>query len=85
MDETFLGLPIDLVWIPILIGLGIGSLFPLRLFMRRKLHFTINPNDSSTLRKDVDALSKIISDQSMDILLDFCNILRKLGLTLYIK
>ena len=81
MDNTFLGLPLEIVWLPILIGMVIGALFPLRLFMRSKLHFTIKPNDESTLRKDADVLSKIIPDQSKD----YCNILRKLGLTLYLK
>lgn len=85
MDNTFLGLPIELVWIPILVGLVIGALFPLRLFMRSKLHFSIEPNDSDTLRKDADALSKIIPDQGKDQLIGFCRVLRKLGLTLYIK
>ena len=85
MDNTFLGLPLDLVWLPILIGFVMGVICPLRPFMRSKLHFTIKPNDEITLRKDADALSKIIPDQSKDKLIGFCNILRKLGLTLYVK
>ena len=51
MDNTFLGLPLDLVWLPILIGLVMGVICPLRPFMRSKLHFTIKPNDEITLRK----------------------------------
>ena len=85
MDDTFLGLPIEYVWIPILIGIIIGALFPLRLFMRSKLHFSINPNDSRMLREDAAALSKIIPEQGKDQLIGFCRVLRKLGLTLYIK
>lgn len=85
MDETtFLGLSLSLVWLPILIGLVIGAILPLRPFMRSKLHFTIEPNDSRTLKKDADALSKIIREKREN-LIGFCNTLRKLGLTLYVK
>jgi hypothetical protein len=85
MDNTFLGLPLGFVWFPILIGLGIGAFFPLRPFMRSKLHFTIRPNDECKLRKDADTLSKIITGKSNNDLIGFCNILRKLGLTLFVK
>lgn len=84
-SNDFLGLPLDMVWLPILLGIGIGLFLPLRPFMRRKLHFTIKPNDKLTLERDVDALSKIIPEQKKDKLTAFCYIIRSLGLTLHIE
>ena len=86
MDEIIVfGMSLDVVWLPILIGIIIGLILPLRPFIRNKLDFTIRPNKEETLNKDVADLHKIIKDQNRENLTGFCNILRKLGLTLYIK
>jgi len=82
---TLFNLPLGYVWFPILIGIIIGIILPLRPFMRSKLHFTIRPNKEETLIKDAEALLKIIPDQKRPNLIGFCNIIRKLGLTIYIK
>lgn len=80
-----MGIPLNLVWIPILIGLFIGAILPLRPFMRSKLHFTIIPNNKLLLEIDTDTLMKIIPRQKREKLLGFSHTLRKLGLTLSIK
>lgn len=84
-EETFLRIQLSYVWFFIFIGIIIGLLIPLRPFMRSRLHFTIRPNNKLNLERDADALSKIIPEQRKETLIGFCNILRKLGLTLYIK
>ena len=85
MNEiSFMGLPLSIAWLPIIIGLIIGTLLPLRPFMRSKLHFTIKPNDAQTIERDADALSKIICEERNN-LIGFSNILRKLGFTLFVK
>ena len=42
-------------------------------------------NDAEVSDLDVADLLKIVKDQNRENLTGFCNILRKLGLTLYIK
>ena len=44
-DYTLFGLSLSIVGLPILFGLGLGLLLPLRTFIRSKLYFTIEPND----------------------------------------
>ena len=66
MDEIIVfGMSLDVVWLPILIGIIIGLILPLRPFIRNKLYFTIRPNKEETLNKDVADLLHV-STKTLD-------------------
>lgn len=81
----FMGIPIAIIWLPILIGVIVGIIIPLTPFVRSKLHFTIVPEDDLILDRDTDALAKLIPNENKGKLRSFCKLLRKLGLTLYVE
>ena len=81
----FMGIPIAIIWLPILIGVIVGLIIPLTPFIRSKLHFTIVPEDELILDRDTDALAKLIPNENKGKIRIFCKLLRKLGLTLYVE
>lgn len=86
MEGTeFMGAPLIATLILIVFGMVVGAFIPLKVLIRSKLHFTIMPNDKLTMERDSDALSKLLPKHNRDEIIGFCNILRRLGLTLHIK
>ena len=80
----FMGLPVVFIWFPILIGIVIGFFIPLKPIIRSKLHFSNMHNSGLNDERDNEALKDYLSQHSRADRVFFCDLLRKLGLTLYI-
>jgi hypothetical protein len=81
----FMGFPSSMIWFPILIGIIVGALIPLKSIARKRIHFTILPHDEVNSERDVDALNKLLPKQKQENVKLFCFTLRKLGLTLRVE
>ena len=81
----FMGFPLSMIWLPIVIGIIIGIYIPLNSIARKILHFTVLPFDGQTSERDVDAIKKLLPDQKRSYIKSFCITLRRLGLTLHVE
>ena len=80
----FMGLPVIMIWLPILIGVIVGWMIPLQPIIRNKLHYSDLIDDGLISERDIDAIKEYLPQQTKDNIKVFSGLLRKLGLTLYI-
>lgn len=83
--DFFMGFPLSMIWFPILIGIIIGALIPLKSIARKRIHFTVLPYDEVNSERDVDALNELLPKQKQENIKLFCFTLRKLGLSLRVE
>lgn len=81
----FMGIPVALIWLPIVIGVAIGWIIPLTPIVRRRLHFSPLHESYLNAERDADALKDMLPRLSQGDRKIFSSLLRKLGLTLYVE
>lgn len=81
----FMGVPVALIWLPLLIGVAIGCIIPLTPIIRKQLHFSPLHDTEINSERDCDALKDMLSGISRGDRKIFSGLLRKLGLTLYVE